>query len=210
MRKTHGRSIALGIGIGMIITSIAGMIFTTGTKEEMTKEEIISLAKSYGMIEKTPLIIPNSSSSAISGNSVSLDTTKDSTKGSTNDNIKDSDKDSTKDSANDSTNDTTKDSTNNGALTGASIDKSPTDSEDTAQNNSSMNNQRNIQIVIADGAKSQHVIRELLEKGIITSERDMIATFDKYNASTKINIGKFMFKKNEDLDYIVKTICGIK
>ena len=206
MRKTHGRSIALGIGIGMIITSIAGMIFTTGTKDEMTKEEIIALAKSYGMIDKTALIIPNSSTSAISGNSVSMDTTKDSSNDTTKDTTKDSSSDTTKNSANDST----KESTNNGALTGASIDKSPTSSENTAKNNSSVNNQRNIQIVIPDGAKSQHVIADLLEKGIITSERDMIATFDKYNASTKINIGKFMFKKNEDLDYIVKTICGIK
>ncbi len=205
MRKTHGRSIALGIGIGMIITSIAGMIFTNGTQKEMTKEEIITLAKSYGMIEKTPLIIPgeNSSTSAISGNSTSAsDSTIDASIESTKDSSMDSLKNSSKESS--------VTSTSNEGVTGTSIDKSPASSDESAQNNSSVSNQRNIQIVIPDGAKSQHVIEELLEKGVITSERDMVATFNKYNATTKINVGKFMFKKNEDLDYIVKTICGIK
>ena len=209
MRKTHGRSIALGIGIGMIITSIAGMIFTNGTQKEMTKEEIITLAKSYGMIEKTPLIIPgeNSSTSAISENSTSasnstIDASIESTKDSSMDSLKNSSKDSSKESS--------VTSTSNEGATGTSIDKSPASSDESAQNNSSVSNQRNIQIVILNGAKSQHVIEELLEKGVITSERDMVATFNKYNATTKINVGKFMFKKNEDLDYIVKTICGIK
>lgn len=205
MRKTHGRSIALGIGIGMIITSIAGMIFTNGTQKEMTKEEIITLAKSYGMIEKTPLIIPgeNSSTSAISGNSTSASN-------STIDASIESTKDSSMDSLKNSSKESSVTSTSNEGVTGTSIDKSPASSDESAQNNSSVSNQRNIQIVILNGAKSQHVIEELLEKGVITSERDMVATFNKYNATTKINVGKFMFKKNEDLDYIVKTICGIK
>ena len=206
MRKTHGRSIALGIGIGMIITSIAGMIFTNGTQKEITKEEIITLAKSYGMIEKTPLIIPPneiSSTSAISGNSTSAS-------GSTIDDSNESTKDSSMDSLKDASKESSVTSISNEAITGTSIDKSPTTSDESAQNSSSVSKQRNIQIVIPDGAKSQQVIDDLLEKGVITSERDMIATFNKYNATTKINVGKFMFKKNEDLDYIVKTICGIK
>ena len=209
MRKTHGRSIALGIGIGMIITSIAGMIFTNGTQEEMTKEEIIALAKSYGMIEKTPLILKDeaTSTSAISGDSVS---TADSAKDSSKDSTEDTNKDSSKDSTGDSAKDTSKDSSSKETIPGTTMDKSSESSFESSQNNSSVSNQRNIQIVIADGAKSQHVIADLLDKGVITSEREMIATFNKYNANTRINVGKFMFKKNEDLDYIVKTICGIK
>ncbi len=56
MRKVHEKSIILGIGIGMIVTSIAGMIYSAGTRKDPTKEEVIRLAKGYGMVEQVSII----------------------------------------------------------------------------------------------------------------------------------------------------------
>ncbi len=76
MRKVHEKSVILGIGIGMIITAIAGMIFSAGTTKELSKQEIISIAKSkYGLVEKIPFLNYNSEASEVSSSSDS-NTTK--------------------------------------------------------------------------------------------------------------------------------------
>ena len=157
MRKVHEKSIVLGVGIGMIITAIAGMIFSAGTNKELSKAEIISLAKGYGLIEQVKFLNDENSASTNSASESSL---------------------------------------------------APSSSTTTIDS-SSDNTERNVIIEIKDGYKSQDVIDILLEKGVITNGEDFSATMDLYKASTSINIGKFKFKKNEDLDYVVKTICNL-
>lgn len=171
MRKVHEKSIVLGIGIGMIITAIAGMIFSGGTPKELSKAEIISLAKGYGLIEQTKFLNEE--------NSVSASTVAETTTAET----------------------TTAEST---------VADSTTASSTTAVASSSNSAERDIVIEVKYGYKSQHVIDELLEKGVIENKEDFIAVLDLYNASTKINTGTFRFKKNEDFHYIVKTICKLK
>ncbi|RCX15544.1 hypothetical protein DFR58_113126 [Anaerobacterium chartisolvens] len=53
MRNFHIKSIVLGIGIGMVLISIVSMIYTSGIKsyQEMSREEIISKAREYGMVD---------------------------------------------------------------------------------------------------------------------------------------------------------------
>jgi hypothetical protein len=52
MNKFNIKSILLGIGIGIIITSIASMIYFAGRDplSGLSKEEIISQAEKYGMV----------------------------------------------------------------------------------------------------------------------------------------------------------------
>lgn len=52
MNKFNINSILLGIGIGIIITSIASMIYLAGRDplSGLSKEEIISQAEKYGMV----------------------------------------------------------------------------------------------------------------------------------------------------------------
>ena len=68
MRRVHEKSIILGIGIGMILTSIAGLVYsggeTGGQTEKLTKEEVIRLAKSYGLVEPVHLIEDESAAAA--------------------------------------------------------------------------------------------------------------------------------------------------
>ena len=166
MRKVHEKSIFLGIGIGMIITAIVGMIFSAGSPKELSKAEIISLAKGYGLIVQPKLINEESSDST--------------------------------DSASESTTakNTTADST-------ASLSTIASDS-------SSNNTERNIVIEIKKGYNSQDVIDTLLEKAVITSGEDFSAVLNSYNASKIILVGNYKFKKNEDMNYIVRTICNLK
>lgn len=58
MKYFNIKSIILGIGIGFIITSVYGSIYFSFTvkKTPMTKEEIISKAKEYGMVEATSVL----------------------------------------------------------------------------------------------------------------------------------------------------------
>ena len=52
------KSILLGIGIGIIITAIASIIFMSGRDpmKELTKEQIISQAEKYGMVSSSILL----------------------------------------------------------------------------------------------------------------------------------------------------------
>lgn len=51
MSKLHGKSVLLGMGIGIILTAILGIIFFLGYTPEMDEAKIKELAKKYGMVE---------------------------------------------------------------------------------------------------------------------------------------------------------------
>ena len=58
MQNFHIKSIILGIGMGIVLTSIISIIYLAGVNPNtrMTKEEVIEQAKKYGMVENTQLI----------------------------------------------------------------------------------------------------------------------------------------------------------
>jgi hypothetical protein len=58
MRNFQIKSILLGIGIGIVITSIISMIYAAGinTNKSLSREEIISKAKELGMVESTSIL----------------------------------------------------------------------------------------------------------------------------------------------------------
>ncbi len=56
MGDFHIKSMTLGIGMGIILTSLVSMIYFEGTGMKMSKEDIISEARKYGMIDKSEII----------------------------------------------------------------------------------------------------------------------------------------------------------
>jgi recombinational DNA repair protein RecT len=54
MSQFHIKSILLGIGIGVIVTATASMIYMAGIDpmESLTKEQIIKQAEKYGMVKQ--------------------------------------------------------------------------------------------------------------------------------------------------------------
>ncbi|MDF2884509.1 MAG: putative periplasmic solute-binding protein [Clostridiaceae bacterium] len=186
MRKVHEKSIILGIGIGMIITSIAGMIYSGGVNkeikaEDLSKDEIIRLAKNYGMIEKVEFLNGDAAQNTQTGNTA------------------DSEAKDTKDA----------NKTDQKTVTENSEESKSTPSQNTTQN-TTQNDDRNIVIEIKKGYKSQDVIDMLLEKGVISDEKKFKSVMYAYNVTKKVNFGTFRFKKDEDYDYILRTICDIK
>lgn len=177
MRKVHEKSILLGIGIGMIITAIAGMIFSAGTQKELSKEEIISIAKAkYGLIEQVQFLNGDNASN---------------------------------DSTNSSTSDSSAQST--AAQSTATVgDSVATDKQQVDKSSSSAITERNIIIEINDGYKSQEIIDQLFEKEVISNKEEFTNVLNSYGVTKKIRVGTFKFRKNDDLDYIVKTICKLK
>ncbi len=179
MKKLHEKSIVLGIGIGMIITSIAGMIYSAGTQKELSKEEIISLAKTYGLIDPTGFI-----------KNIESDNTK-----------------ATPDKNTSNNTETANNTASNTSSTNKVADETTTDKQ---QKPEKLDAERNISIAVQSGFGSKEVAKALLENGVITSVAEFNTALDSYNASQKIRTGTYLFKKNDDLNYIVKTICKFK
>lgn len=57
MSRFNLKSLVLGIGIGIIITAVAGMIYAAGRDpmEGLSKEQIMGQAEKYGMIRPSIL-----------------------------------------------------------------------------------------------------------------------------------------------------------
>lgn len=79
MKNFHVKSMILGIGIGLIITSIISIIYLAGMKpsSQMSKEEIIKKAREYGMIDSSELIIKNKGSNTEANSEQKKDNTAD-------------------------------------------------------------------------------------------------------------------------------------
>ncbi len=241
MRKVHEKSIILGIGIGMIITSIAGMIYSGGVKkdikaEDLSKDEVIRLAKSYGMIEKVQLIEsdvtpPNTQKQQTTSESTKV--ASDSAKGASDtskaasDTAKDASdtskaaSDTAKDASDTSkaASDTTIVASDSPKVTGektANKGNKNTTSEKTAipitaaAQTTNEDDKRTITIEVKRGYNLNKVTAVLFENGIISSKEDFVAVAKSYNAAKKIRVGKYLFKKNDDYKYVVKTICKMK
>ncbi len=57
MRSFNIKSLFLGIGIGMVFTSIISMIFFFAfSTMDLSEEEIKQLARQYGMVEKSEVV----------------------------------------------------------------------------------------------------------------------------------------------------------
>ncbi len=61
MGKLRGKSVLLGVGIGVILTALVGLVFSLGYRPEMNEDKVKELARGYGMVElkdvKAPLRI---------------------------------------------------------------------------------------------------------------------------------------------------------
>lgn len=55
MSKLHGKSVLLGMGIGIIFTALLGLIFFLGYMPEGDEVKIKKLARKYGMVDASEL-----------------------------------------------------------------------------------------------------------------------------------------------------------
>lgn len=69
MDRFNVKSLLLGIGIGIIITSIASIIYLAGQDpfEGLSKEQIMAQAEKYGMVRNTEAVPQEQSSIFITG-----------------------------------------------------------------------------------------------------------------------------------------------
>jgi|GEM_PF-2480172 len=275
MRKIHEKSIILGIGIGMIITSIAGLVYSSSKDkrtqtENLSKEEIIRLAKSYGMVEPVRLIEDDSAASTQNIEKSSDNTTSQSTSdmesssptqqqpaenspsqqngdessstqqtaensltqqkaagnGSTQQKTAEngstqqktvkkssSQQKSTKKSstqqkaAGNSSGQQSTGSSQTQSKTSESSTKDSTQATQDPKTSVTSDGSRNIVVEIKKGYNTAEVAQVLFDKGVISNKDDFVKYMILQSATKKIIADKYNFKKNEDFDYIIKTIC---
>lgn len=51
MKRIDGKSVLFGFGLGIILTAMAGLIFTTGYRTKLTDSEIMAQALLIGMLD---------------------------------------------------------------------------------------------------------------------------------------------------------------
>ena len=51
MKRIDGKSVLFGFGLGIILTAMAGLIFTTGYRTKLTDSEIMAQAMLIGMLD---------------------------------------------------------------------------------------------------------------------------------------------------------------
>lgn len=58
MRNFHIKSLILGIGIGIVLTSVISMVYSFGTKpvQKISSEEVKKMARQLGMVESSQII----------------------------------------------------------------------------------------------------------------------------------------------------------
>ncbi len=52
MKLIDGKSVLLGMGLGIILTSLLGVVFFMGYKPELSDTEVIGLARKLGMVDR--------------------------------------------------------------------------------------------------------------------------------------------------------------
>ncbi|TYQ13190.1 UNVERIFIED_CONTAM: hypothetical protein Cloal_4248 [Acetivibrio alkalicellulosi] len=56
MSRFNLKSLVLGIGIGIVITSFIGLIYSAGLTPQLSRDEIIERAKQFGMVFSEDII----------------------------------------------------------------------------------------------------------------------------------------------------------
>ena len=220
MRKVHEKSILLGIGIGMIITAIAGMIFYGGTQKELSKEEIISIAKTkYGLIEQVPLLNGDNVSND-STNSPNNDSSTQSTMAQSSSTestaAKSTETESTAAKSTETESTVAKSTATKSTVAKSTVAKSTATKSTAAltdkqqESSSNTTTDRNIIIKINDGSKAYYVIEQLFNKKVISNREEFTKVLESNGLYTKIRVGTYKFRENDDFDYIINTICKLK
>lgn len=62
MQKFHSKSLLLGVGIGIVVTSVISLVYTAGVDptKDLTKEQVMKLAEKHNIVQKTPIIVQSS------------------------------------------------------------------------------------------------------------------------------------------------------
>lgn len=204
MKKFHIKSIILGIGMGMVLTSMISIIYLAGTNPKLSKEEIITLARKYGMVEGSELL-----TASIIENEAGQDSNKDN-QGSI---IAEDEKNSGKDSADSSGH--TDDSGENKKLqpdNSVEADKPEIQAEKSDQPTGAapdiIQEEQFVTIKISNGDNSTKVAKKLLENGLISDSEAFIREMQRQKITTRVRVGEFDIRVGADFDEIIKTITS--
>lgn len=195
MRNFSVKSLVLGIGIGIIITSIVSIIYLAGANpnSEISREEIIRLARGYGMIDGAELLKSQPAAA---------------------------ERPKPADSAKTEVSSGTKSAEIDNKVEAGSIQAmsqpQPAGTEKVRQSiqkpadEVEASSQRMVKIVINPGDTSETVAEKLLKAGLINDIGAFIRELENEGLTTEIAVGEFSIKNGDGLKAIIKAITWNK
>ncbi|MFZ5987409.1 MAG: hypothetical protein ACOYWZ_09855 [Bacillota bacterium] len=185
MQKFHVKSIILGLGIGVVLTSIIGIIYSAGMNPEMSKDEIIARAKQYGMVLSSDII-----KSDIDKESINED--------------RDVEDDIIKPGKQpvSTPNSTNKPSPGETKPSPSEVKPSPGEDKPIEPVN------LEVLININPGDTSEIVAQKLANTGLVESRESFVNYLSSLNMESSIQVGQFKIKKGTDKGIIARVITG--
>ncbi|MCX7708896.1 MAG: endolytic transglycosylase MltG [Clostridia bacterium] len=180
MKNFHIKSIILGIGIGIVLTSVVSMIYLAGTNpgEKMATEQIITEAKKLGMVENSELI---------------QDTARDS---------------QPKKEESKKVPEKTENQGTAPVVPTAKTNESKNEQAEKPKEQQEKPKDQEILISVNAGDSSEKVADKLLKAGLISDKPAFVKLLSDMGLASEINIGDFRIKTGTDLKSIVKVLTG--
>lgn len=182
MRNFQAKSIILGMGIGIVFTALVSIIYNAGGYSSMSKEEIISAAKSYGMIEPENLFDSGGKKESTSGSQKKNGTKEDSVQN--NGGAK---------SIN-TTESTEEAQTGTDVASGQAVQNKPEQQEEY------------VSIDIQEGDNSYTVGEKLANSGLVSSAGEFNIAIINAGLDSKIMAGNYQIRKGSSIQEIISTI----
>jgi len=188
MQRFHIKSIILGIGIGMIITSIISIIYLAGSDptRDLTKEQIEDLAVKYHIIDENN---SNKDESTPPGNEEKGKTGSGNNAADAGAGIYADNSDSTQQ---------------------AEIVNKDTKTEDVKPENTAPEGVEPVAeeeaVTVSPGDTSEKVSEKLYDAGIIKDQAEFVQSIINMKAEDRIQIGEYRFKRDSSIDGVINKL----
>lgn len=181
MQSFNIKSVVLGVGIGIVLTSITGMIYSAGFSKKMNREEIIKEAAKYGMVQKSELLKGQGTASDVKQERTPAEESK---------------------AVNPSKQSESVIRLDESRPFQQALPKKVEESQQAA----SKPVNETVTITVSKGESSEVVADKLLKSGLISDKPGFIRELVAMGLATEIDIGEYKILKGADIKAIIKII----
>ncbi|HHV29898.1 MltG/YceG/YrrL family protein [Acetivibrio mesophilus] len=182
MSKFYIKNILLGIGIGIVLTTLTGIIYSAGMEPQMSKEEIMAMARQYGMVSSSEMIKEDEQKEPELAGTEEIQAEPTLDPG----NAEEMQAEPTKDPAN-----------------VEEIKAEPTEDPGAIE-------KMQVKIAVAPGDNPNDIARKLLEKGLIDSPDSFVNEIKAMNLQRSMQVGEYTIEEGTDITTIIRVICKRK
>jgi len=211
MRNFHIKSLVLGLGIGMILTSTISIVYLAGIDpaSNLSEEQIVKLAERYGMVKSASLIDngPDQQEQKAAEDVKDVENDKDYIN-----NIDNRENQETQEAQEDQKNKEDKENKNSENVENAEDagDTGDTKNDEDGNGENTTIEEEEIEIRVNPGDSAKVVANKLVSAGLISNKDSFIKQVKDLGLSGKIRVGQFKIKKGADIGSIIQTLTSKK